>query len=248
MINLTADYWEGVTPEDLKMKGKGTAIAEPLQNTKEKELIRLAEISEYEKKLWNSEIQYIAGVDEVGRGPIAGPVVAAAVILPKNAVFAGINDSKKLSEKKRMALEKIIKENCVAWAIGAIGPTMIDKINILEATKLAMKAAIEKLPVLPEHILTDALKLQVDIPQTDIIKGDAKSISIGAASIIAKCHRDRMMKVYDKIYPQYGFAGHAGYPTVAHKEAVFAYGYCKIHRKSFKLKPIKNKEKNNTEV
>ena len=239
MINLTAEYWEGVTPEDLKMKGKGLAIAEPEQNIKEKELERLAEITQFEKELWNSQVEFIAGVDEVGRGPIAGPVVAAAVILPKNAVFAGINDSKKLSEKKRLALEKLIKENCVAWAIGAVGPAMIDKINILEASKLAMKMAIEKLPVPAEHLLVDAVNLQVDIPQTDIVKGDAKSISIGAASIIAKCHRDRMMKVYDKIYPEYGLAGHAGYPTKAHKEAVFTYGYSKIHRKSFKLKPIK---------
>ena len=239
MIDLSAECWEGVTAEDLKMCGRGTGNPLPEKDLKEKEILRLAEISQFEKELWMHGTEFIAGVDEVGRGPIAGPVVAAAVILPKNAQFAGINDSKKLSEKKRLVLEKLIKENCVAWAIGAVGPTVIDEINILEASKLAMRQAIAKLPVHAEHLLVDAVKLPVAIPQTDIIKGDAKSISIGAASIIAKCHRDRMMKVYDKIYPQYGLGGHAGYPTKAHKEAVFEYGYTPIHRKSFKLKPIK---------
>lgn len=239
MIELKGDRWEGVTPEDLQMKGVGSANPLPEADLKDKEIERLAELTRYEQELWAGGVHYIAGVDEVGRGPIAGPVVAAAVILPQDTQIAGINDSKKLSEKKRLALEQVIKENCVAWAIGAVGPTMIDRINILEASKLAMEMAIKKLPIAAEHLLVDAVKLPVNIPQTDIIKGDAKSISIGAASIIAKCHRDRMMKVYDKVYPGYGLGGHAGYPTKAHKEAVFERGYTAIHRKSFKLKPIK---------
>ena len=239
MITLDGAQWEGVTPEHLKMKGGGSANPLPDSEIKEKEIERLADLTKYEQELWKSGVRYIAGVDEVGRGPIAGPVVAAAVILPQDVQIAGINDSKKLSEKKRLALEATIKENCVAWAIAAVGPSVIDEINILEASKLAMKLAIKKLPVAAEHLLVDAVKLPVKIPQTDIIKGDAKSVSIGAASIIAKCHRDRMMKVYDKIYPGYGLGGHAGYPTKAHKEAVFTNGYTAIHRKSFKLKPIK---------
>lgn len=239
MINLTDDRWEGVAPVDLKMQGCGAGNPCPSGDIKEQEIERLREITRYEEELWAGGVDFIAGVDEVGRGPIAGPVVAAAVILPKGVCIAGINDSKKLSEKKRLALEKTIKENCVAWAIGAVGPSVIDKINILEASKLAMKKAVAKLPVVAQHLLVDAVNLQVEIPQTDIVKGDAKSVSIGAASIIAKCHRDRMMKVYDKVYPGYGLGGHAGYPTKAHKEAVFAMGYTKIHRKSFKLKPIK---------
>lgn len=239
MIELKGDRWEGVTPEDLRMKGAGSANPLPEPDLKAAEIERLAELTRYEQELWAGGVRYIAGVDEVGRGPIAGPVVAAAVILPSGAQIAGINDSKKLSEKKRLALEQVIKESCVAWAIGAVGPTVIDEINILEASKLAMRLAIEKLPVAAEHLLVDAVNLPLNIPQTDIIKGDAKSISIGAASIIAKCHRDRMMKVYDKVYPGYGLGGHAGYPTKAHKEVVFALGYTAIHRRSFKLKPIK---------
>lgn len=239
MIELNDGRWEGVTPDDLRMKGIGMANPLPDLVIKDKEITRLAELTGYEQELWTSGVRYIAGVDEVGRGPIAGPVVAAAVILPVGVQIAGINDSKKLSEKKRLALEAIIKANCVAWAVAAVGPTVIDEINILEASKLAMERAIKKLPVAAEHLLVDAVKLPLTIPQTNIIKGDAKSVSIGAASIIAKCHRDRMMKVYDKVYPGYGLGGHAGYPTKAHKEAVFAKGYTAIHRKSFKLKPIK---------
>ena len=238
-LNLQGACWDGVAAADLLMCGVGSANPLPSADIKEAEKERLAEITQYERQLWHDGVDFIAGIDEVGRGPIAGPVVAAAVILPKGVMIEGINDSKKLSEKKRLALEKTIKENCVAWAIGAVGPGVIDKINILEASKLAMQQAIAKLPVKPQHLLVDAVNLAADIPQTDIIKGDAKSVSIGAASIIAKCHRDRMMKVYDNIYPGYGLGGHAGYPTKAHKEAVFALGYTPIHRKSFKLKPIK---------
>jgi ribonuclease HII len=241
MVTLEERYPEIINTGDLLMFGIGSSNSQPNIDIQEAEIERLQELSIYEQEIWSNGKNFIAGVDEVGRGPIAGPVVAAAVILPKNALITGINDSKKLSEKKRLILEKEIKKNCVAWAICAIGPSVIDKINILEASKLAMKKAVEKLPVTPDHLFIDAVRIDSNIPQTNIIKGDAKSISIGAASIIAKCHRDRMMKIYDKIYPGYGLASHAGYPTKAHKEAVFEKGYTVIHRKSFKLKPIKNK-------
>ncbi len=206
----------------------------------EAEIKRLQELFKYESPLWASGIQYIAGIDEVGRGPIAGPVVAAAVILPANFMLWGVNDSKKLSENKRLALEQAIKENAVAWAIGAVGARDIEKYNILEATKIAMARAVHKLAMNPEHLLIDALKLPaLTIPQTAIIKGDAQSASIAAASILAKCHRDRMMKIYDLKYPGYGFAQNSGYPSPAHKRAVFANGACVIHRSTFVLKPIK---------
>lgn len=203
------------------------------------ELERLEEILTYERGCWDAGYELVAGIDEVGRGPLAGPVVAAAVILPQHCLLPGINDSKKLSAKKRYALEPEIKRASVAWALGAVGPTEIDRINILEATRLAMLRAIKALPVPPQHLLLDALHLPMSLPQTALIKGDALSISIGAASILAKCHRDRMMAVYDETYPGYGLAGHAGYPTPAHKQAVFDMGYSPIHRKSFVLKPIK---------
>lgn len=229
-----------LAPWQLAMCGLGEGIAE-FAGVKDEELTRLTEISQFEEELWADGVEFIAGIDEVGRGPIAGPVVAAAVILPKHCKLAGIKDSKKLSEKKRYQLEPEIMRAAVAWAIGAVGPRKIDEINILEATRLAMVQAVQKLPMRPQHLLLDAMKLPLDVPQTSLIKGDALSISIGAASILAKCHRDRMMAVYDEMYPGYGLAGHAGYPTAAHKQAVFDMGYTPIHRISYKLKPIKQK-------
>jgi ribonuclease HII len=226
-----------LTPEQLQMWGRGEGIAEFDISSAEKE--RLAALSVYEEEIWGGGVEYIAGIDEVGRGPIAGPVVAAAVILPKHCLLPGINDSKKLSAKKRYVLEPVIRRAAVAWALGAVGAREIDRYNILEATKIAMLRAVAALPVRPEHLLLDAVRLDSSIPQTSLIKGDAKSISIGAASILAKCHRDRMMEIYDEMYPGYGLAKHAGYPTKAHKEAVFALGYSPIHRRSFVLKPIK---------
>jgi ribonuclease HII len=226
-----------LTPEQLQMWGRGEGFAEIYISLEEKE--RLAALSVYEEEIWGGGAEYIAGIDEVGRGPIAGPVVAAAVILPKHCLLPGINDSKKLSAKKRYALEPVIRRAAVAWALGAVGAREIDRYNILEATKIAMLRAVAALPVQPEHLLLDAVRLDSPIPQTSLIKGDAKSISIGAASILAKCHRDRMMEIYDEMYPGYGLAQHAGYPTKAHKEAVFALGYSPIHRRSFVLKPIK---------
>ncbi len=201
---------------------------------------RLYCLSEYERKLWQSGIGLVAGIDEVGRGPIAGPVVAAAVILPPGCLLPGVNDSKKLSAKKRYALEPQIKQAALAWAVGAVGVYDIDRYNILEAAKLAMLKAVRRLPVQPQHLLIDAARLEgCALPQTSIIKGDAKSISIGAASILAKCHRDRMMEIYDELYPGYNLGKHAGYPTREHKQAVWALGQSPIHRKSFVLKPLK---------
>lgn len=229
------------------MKGVGSADGinpgTELSGVKPAELERLTEISAYERALWERGMRAVAGVDEVGRGPIAGPVVAAAVILPPGCLIPGVNDSKKLSAKKRYELEPIIKNSALAWAIGAVGVHDIDRYNILEATKMAMLKAIRRLPVAAEHLLIDAVRLDgCDLPQTPIIKGDAKSISIGAASILAKCHRDRMMEIYDELYPGYDLGKHAGYPTPAHKQAVWDLGQSPIHRKSFVLKPPKAKK------
>ncbi len=190
-------------------------------------------MKEYENELYNKGITLIAGVDEVGRGPLVGPVVTAAVILPKDFFMEEINDSKKLSEKKRDMLYPIIMENAISVGIGVIDNKIIDKINILEATKIAMKEAINNLSVKPEHVLIDAVKLDIDIPFTSIIKGDAKSESIAAASIIAKVTRDKMMYELDKIYPEYDFKNNKGYGTKKHIEAIKEYGIIDKHRMSF---------------
>ena len=202
---------------------------------KEKEEERLIELSKFEKEYFEKGYNLIAGIDEAGRGPLAGPVVAAAVILPKGCLIEGVNDSKKLSEKKREKLYDDIIENAIAWGVGIKDNNVIDEINILEATRLAMHEAIENLQVKPDFIFIDAEK-KVDtdkIPYLPIIKGDALSISIAAASIIAKVTRDRMMREYDEIYPQYGFSGHKGYGTAKHIAAIKEYGPCILHRKSF---------------
>ena len=190
-------------------------------------------MKEFENELYESGIKYIAGIDEVGRGPLVGPVVTAAVILPRDFYDERINDSKKLTEKKRELLYDVIMENAVSVGIGISSEDVIDDINILEATKKAMIEAINNLSVKPDHLLIDAVKLNVDIPQTSIIKGDAKSESIAAASIIAKVTRDRIMRQWDEIYPQYGFINHKGYGTAKHIEAIKEYGLCTIHRRSF---------------
>lgn len=182
----------------------------------------------------HSDKEYIAGIDEVGRGPLAGPVVTAAVILPKDCNILYINDSKKVAEKKREELYDIIMEQATAVSIGIEDVATIDEINILQATYSAMKKAIEGLDVTPDLILADAVTIPgVDIPQVSIIKGDAKSISIAAASIIAKVTRDRMMVQYDEIFPEYGFAGNKGYGAKVHIDAIKAYGPCPIHRRTF---------------
>lgn len=190
-------------------------------------------MKEFETELYNEGINYIAGIDEVGRGPLVGPVVTAAVILPKDFYDERINDSKKLTEKKRELLYDVIMENAVSVGIGISSEDVIDEINILEATKKAMIEAVNNLSVKPEYLLIDAVKLNIDIPQTSIIKGDAKSESIAAASIIAKVTRDRMMDELDKIHPEYDFKHNKGYGTKKHIEAIKKYGIIKEHRKTF---------------
>ena len=190
-------------------------------------------MKEFETELYNNGINFIAGIDEVGRGPLVGPVVTAAVILPKDFYDERINDSKKLTEKKRELLYDVIMENAISVGIGISSEDVIDEINILNATKRAMLEAVNNLSVKPEHLLIDAVKLNTDIPQTSIIKGDAKSESIAAASIIAKVTRDRMMIELDKIHPEYDFKHNKGYGTKKHIEAIIKYGIIKEHRKTF---------------
>ena len=210
---------------------------------KEEEIERLTKLSEYEKDCYEKGYTYIAGIDEAGRGPLAGPVVAAAVILPKDCLIEGVNDSKKISEKKREKLYDDIINNAVAWGVGIVDNNVIDEINILNATRKAMRMAIDNLKVKPDYILIDAEK-KVDtggIPYTPIIKGDALSISIASASIIAKVTRDRIMREYDEIFPMYGFEKHKGYGTKAHIEAIKQHGLCMIHRLTFSEKFAKKK-------
>lgn len=190
-------------------------------------------MKEFETELYERGIKYIAGIDEVGRGPLVGPVVTAAVILPRDFYDERINDSKKLTEKKRELLYDVIMENAVSVGIGISSEDVIDEINILKATKKAMIEAVNNLSVKPEHLLIDAVKLNIDIPQTSIIKGDAKSESIAAASIIAKVTRDRMMIELDKLHPEYDFKHNKGYGTKKHIEAIEKYGIIKEHRKTF---------------
>ena len=198
----------------------------------EAEKRRIYELSAYERQY--AQAAYICGIDEAGRGPLAGPVVAGAVILPKDCVILYINDSKKLSPARREELYEVIMEQAVAVGIGQIGPQRIDEINILQATYEAMRQAIGSLSVTPEILLNDAVTIPgVEIPQVPIIKGDAKSISIGAASIIAKVTRDRLMVDYDRQYPGYGFAENKGYGSAAHIEALKRLGPTPIHRRSF---------------
>jgi ribonuclease HII len=203
---------------------------------KEKEEERLKLLKEEENKLYESgKIEYICGIDEAGRGPLAGPVVVGAVIMPKNSMIEGVNDSKKVSEKKREKLYELIKEEAIAYSVGIVDQTQIDNINILNATKLALTNALKDLAVKPDVIMVDALT-KIDtlgIPYISVIKGDAKIYSIAAASIIAKVTRDRMMYEWDKVYPAYGFAKHKGYGTAFHIEAIRENGICAIHRKTF---------------
>ena len=192
----------------------------------------------YEQELYKKGIKLIAGTDEVGRGPLVGPVVAAAVILPKNYYLEGLDDSKKLTEKKRDKYYDIIYKDAVSVGIGIVDAKTIDEINILEASRLAMKKAVEDLKIKPEYILSDAMKLDnQSIPYTDIIHGDALSESIAAASVIAKVTRDRMMYDLDKEHPEYGFAKHKGYPTKLHLENLKKYGVLDNYR--FSYKPVK---------
>ena len=187
----------------------------------------------YEKELYNKGYSLIAGVDEVGRGPLVGPVVAAAVILPKNYKLEGLTDSKKLSEAKRNYFDEIIKRDAISYGIGVIDNNIIDEVNIYEATKLAMKQAISNLKIKPDYVLTDAMKLDIDIDFKPLIKGDLRSLSISAASVIAKVYRDNLMYLLDKKYPYYNFKNNKGYPTKDHIEAIKKYGIIKEHRISY---------------
>ena len=193
----------------------------------------MEDLYKYEKELYKKGLNYIGGVDEVGRGPLIGSVVAACVVLPKDFVLEGLTDSKKLSEKKRNLFYSIIMEKAVAVGIGMCSEKVIDDINIYEATKIAMKEAIKNTNIKLDHVLIDAMPLDIDVPTTSIIKGDAKSISIAAASVIAKVTRDRMMYELDKKYPMYDLAHNKGYGTKKHIEAIEKYGITKYHRLTF---------------
>lgn len=200
----------------------------------------------YEKKLYQENINLIAGVDEVGRGPLVGPVVAAAVILPKNYKLDGLNDSKKLSEKKRNEFYEILKKDALAIGLGIIPPKKIDEVNIYEASKLAMLEALENLSIKPEYVLIDAMKLELDVPSTSIIHGDALSLSIAAASVIAKVTRDEMMYTLHQQYPMYHFDKHKGYPTKLHLSCLEKYGPLENYR--FTYKPVRDLIKEGEEV
>ena len=196
------------------------------------ERVRLEGMREFENKY--SDLVYVAGIDEAGRGPLAGPVVAAAVILPKDIFLPFLNDSKKVTEKRRDVLFDEIKQNAIAYGIGIASNTLIDEINILQATYEAMREAINSLEKTPDVLLVDAVHIpDINIKQVGIVKGDSKSVNIAAASILAKVTRDRIMVEYDKIYPEYGFASNKGYGTATHIAALKEVGPCAIHRKSF---------------
>lgn len=192
---------------------------------------------EYEKELLAQGCKYICGVDEVGRGPLAGPVVCAAVIMPLDDIIEGVDDSKKLTAKKREILSEKILEKAVACYICRVEPQIIDEINILQATRLCMKNAVEGLEIAPDFVLTDGnMTLDISIPQRSVVKGDALSYSIGAASIVAKVHRDKLMTEYAKVYPQYGFESNVGYGSKKHIEAIKEFGLTPLHRRSFTKK------------
>lgn len=202
---------------------------------KEKEIERLIKIKEVEKDLYNKGFKNICGIDEAGRGPLAGPVVVAGVIMPENSMIEWINDSKKVTEKRREFLYDVIKEKAISYSIAVIDHNVIDDINILGATKQGVTQVVDGLKVKPDLIIVDALT-HINtrrIPYESIVKGDAKCYNIAAASILAKVTRDRIMRQWDEIYPQYGFASHKGYGTAKHIEAIKEYGLCPIHRKTF---------------
>lgn len=212
---------------------------------KEKEIERLTELKKIEEEFYERGVTSIAGIDEAGRGPLAGPVVVACVVMPRDSMIEGVNDSKKVSEKKREKLYEQITEEALGFGVGIISQEEIDRINILNATKEGLTAAIKEMEKdlqekqrrfeKPEIILVDALtKIDTDhIPYKSIIKGDAKSYSIAAASIVAKVTRDRIMRAWDEVYPMYGFEKHKGYGTAAHIAAIKEYGLCPLHRRSF---------------
>ena len=202
---------------------------------KEKELERLTALKKFEKELYNKGFDKICGIDEAGRGPLAGPVVVAGVIMPQDSIIEGVNDSKKVSEEKREKLYDLIIEEAISYSVAIIGQDVIDDINILNATKKGVEEVVKGLDVKPDLIIVDALTHinTQGIPYDSIIKGDAKCYNIAAASILAKVTRDRIMRQWDEIYPQYGFSSHKGYGTAKHIQAIKEYGPCPIHRNTF---------------
>ncbi|HGK1799650.1 TPA: ribonuclease HII [Streptococcus pneumoniae] len=229
-LELEKDNRSGVQKEISKRK---RAIQAELD-----ENLRLESMLSYEKELYKQGLTLIAGIDEVGRGPLAGPVVAAAVILPKNCKIKGLNDSKKIPKKKHLEIFQAVQDQALSIGIGIIDNQVIDQVNIYEATKLAMQEAISQLSPQPEHLLIDAMKLDLPISQTSIIKGDANSLSIAAAFIVAKVTRDELMKEYDQQFSGYDFATNAGYGTAKHLEGLTKLGVTPIHRTSFE--PVKS--------
>ncbi len=190
---------------------------------------------DFENALWSRDLRFVAGVDEAGRGPLAGPVVAAAVIFPKSSYIEGIKDSKKLSPQRREEFFQQIMDSCFSFGIGVVEHDAIDQLNIRCASFAAMKLAISRLSVVPDHVLVDGFAIpDFSLPQSAIVKGEDHSMSIAAASIIAKVHRDRLMELYDTAYPEYGFARNKGYATRDHIEALHSYGPCRIHRRTFR--------------
>jgi ribonuclease HII len=203
------------------------------------EIERLHAMTSYERNLFAAGVQYIAGIDEAGRGPIAGPVVAAAVILPRDFFVPEVDDSKRLKPSLRKKLSLAIKRQALDWSIGIVSVSCLDQINIYQATKLAMITAFNNLRLRAEHLIIDAVKLpELSIPQTSLIKGDSLSLTVACASILAKVERDEIMEGYDKLFPGYGFAKHKGYATREHIEALFRLGPCPVHRTSFE--PVKS--------
>jgi ribonuclease HII len=203
------------------------------------EVARLKEMMRYELALYDEGVRYVAGIDEAGRGPIAGPVVAAAVIMPRDFFLAYVDDSKKLSPSLRQELAAEIKKQALAWAVGIVSVPCLDRINIYQAARLAMITSVDNLSLKPQHLIIDAVKLpELDIPQTPLIKGDSLSATVACASILAKVERDAIMEGYDDLFPGYGFARHKGYGTREHVEALVRLGPCPIHRTSFE--PVKS--------
>ncbi|HFI0696067.1 TPA: ribonuclease HII [Streptococcus suis] len=236
--SLDSPVWADLAQDD---RAGVQAAIKKRQKELEKEAAedaRLEAMLSYEKALYENGVELIAGIDEVGRGPLAGPVVAAVVILPKGCKIRYLNDSKKIPKSKHESIYQEVMERAVAVGVGVKDAAVIDQVNIYEATKLAMLEALGKLNQEPEHLLIDAMKLDTSIPQTSIIKGDANSLSIAAASIVAKVTRDRMMADYDKEFSGYGFAKNAGYGTAEHLEGLNKLGITPIHRKTFE--PIKS--------
>ena len=239
----TIDYLDHPLFEELILDGRAGVQAAISKRKRElqkqvDEDLRLEKMLAYEKELYTQGIQLIAGVDEVGRGPLAGPVVAAAVILPKACKIPGLNDSKKIPKSKHKEIYEAVLQNAVAIGIGIKDNQVIDQVNIYEATKLAMMEAIGQLEPQPQHLLIDAMRLDLPISQTSIIKGDANSLSIAAASIVAKVTRDQMMEEFDREYPGYDFAQNAGYGTSNHLAGLDQLGVTPIHRRSFE--PVKS--------